>query len=176
MTRNSSKTLTWLIKLAFFSLLPASIKTVYRVQNYRRLRHFYYQIRIFKISWLYYMTCTHSWSSDKTFSRFNDNRAQKLLTPPLEYLPLLLIKNVCIIANHSKDHFRAWISSNGRKMIYVIKILKKRIAILNVINICMVEKLARSNLFYVISFIISLSSSRTLLISRSNNRLYANFW
>ena len=37
MIRNSSKTLTWLIKLAFFSLLPASIKTVYRVQNCRRL-------------------------------------------------------------------------------------------------------------------------------------------
>ena len=110
------------------------------------------------------------------FSRFNDNRVQKLLTPPLEYLPLLLIKNVCVIANHSKDHFRAWISSNGRKMIYVVKILKKRIAILKVINICMVEELVRSNLFYVISFIISLSSSRTLLISRSNNKLYANFW
>ena len=110
------------------------------------------------------------------FSRFNDNRVQKLLTPPLEYLPLLLIKNVCVIANHSKDHFRAWISSNGRKMIYVVKILKKRVAILKVINICMVEELVCSNLFYVISFIISLSSSRTLLISRSNNKLYANFW
>ena len=59
------------------------------------------------------------------FSRFNDNRVQKLLTTPLEYLPLLLIKNVCVIANHSKDHFRAWISSNGRKMIYVVKFWKK---------------------------------------------------
>ena len=33
MIRNSPKTLTWLIKLAFFTLFPASIKTVYRVQN-----------------------------------------------------------------------------------------------------------------------------------------------
>ena len=32
-------------------------------------------------------------------------------------------------------------------MIYVVKILKKRIAILKVINICMVEELVRSNLF-----------------------------
>ena len=33
MIRNSPKTLTWLIKLAFFTLFPASVKTVYRVQN-----------------------------------------------------------------------------------------------------------------------------------------------
>ena len=31
---------------------------------------------------------------------FNDNRVQRLLTPNLEYLPLLLIKKVCMTAHH----------------------------------------------------------------------------
>ena len=38
----------WLIKLAFLSLLPASIKTVYRVQNCRRLSIDLFEKIVFK--------------------------------------------------------------------------------------------------------------------------------
>ena len=115
----------------FLSTLPASIKTVYRVQNWtpQKVVHgflwaynlkiiFYHQIRTFKnISWLYDRLCTHSWCCEKTFPYFNDNRV-KVLTPPLKYLLLLLIKKVCIAAYHCKDNFRAWISIDGQKMIF----------------------------------------------------------
>ena len=40
-----------------------------------------------------------------------------MLTPPLKYLLLLLIKKVCIAAYHCKDNFRAGISIDGQKMI-----------------------------------------------------------
>ena len=70
-------------------------------------KHLYNQIRIFKNNLcLYHGPCTHSWSYEKTFSHFNDNRVQKLFTLPLEYLPLLLIKKVCMTAHHYKDHSR----------------------------------------------------------------------
>ena len=38
---------------------------------------------------------------------FRDNRVRKLLTHVLEYLPLLLIKKVCMTAYHFKYYFRA---------------------------------------------------------------------
>ena len=59
------------------------------------------------VSWLYHRPCLHSWSNEETLSYFNDNRVQKVLKLPPEYVPLLLIKKVCMTAHHCKDHFRA---------------------------------------------------------------------
>ena len=105
MIRNSPKTLPWLIKLAFFTLFPASIKTVYRVQNcipkmvIHRLLWASNSKSTFITKFEYwrefsYKPCTHSWSHGKRLSHFNDNRVQKLLTRALTYLPLLLSKKV----------------------------------------------------------------------------------
>ena len=38
-----------------------------------------------------------------------------------------VILKICVTAHHCKDYFRAWIPSDGQKIIYIIKVLKTKI-------------------------------------------------
>ena len=141
MIRNSPKTLTWLIKLAFFTLFPASVKTVYRVQNCIP------KMVIHRLLWASNSKSTFI-TKFEYWKEFSDSITSRVHTAGLmgkDYLILMtieykscwhallrtyhcsLVKRFFFFsAHHYKDNFRAWISSIGQKLFISRKFWKNK--------------------------------------------------
>ena len=92
----------------------------------------------------------------------------------LEYLPLLLIKKRFLWQLTTANHFRAWISSDGQNIIYVIQLLKKN-RVLKAINICFKNYYARIY-FMWFPLTIRICPRDRYEYQGISARLYVNFW